>query len=270
MAYGAIMGQETKSAGGVSPFGMCGPLTCYVGDGDYTFTAQMKGKYKVTAVSGGGDGGDGKYTEGSNRDYFCSGSAGGSGAVAIFQTDLEINENITISISNKEVNINSGQVICTPGSNGGNGNFYDLNEDTPPTGGAGGIVAASIDLLYSVNGIKGEDAVSESYNNSAQDYTKTAKGAGLPAVIYYPAMHEGKLGVCLNKPIDGGQTYVGANTPDDADARKIGNPAYGGYCGAGGDGSISFNNYSGYSAYIRGDHGTGGPAAVIIEYLGDF
>ena len=269
MAYGAIMGQALATSGGISPFGMCGPLTCYVGDGNYTFTAQMKGKYKVTAVSGGGNGGDGEYTQGSNKDYFCSGSGGGSGAIAIFQIDLEINENIVISISNKEVNINSGQVICTPGSNGSNGGFYDSNEDTPPIGGAGGTITASIDLLYSVNGIKGKDGVIERYNNNAQDYTQPTRGGGLPVVVYYPAMYKGKLGIYLNEPIDGGQTYVGSTNPDDADARKLSTPAYGGYCGSGGDGSISFNNYSS-SAFIRGDHGTGGPAAVIIEYLGDF
>lgn len=251
MAYGAIMGQALATSGGTSPFGMCGPLTCYVGDGNYTFTAQMKGKYKVTAISGGGDGGNGSNT-GDSSDRRRSGAGGGSGAIAGYIEALEVNNTINIVITNGAVNIGGGKLYLTAGTDGQAGRTGSSSISSPSAGIGGTITRSSVDLLFSANGNPGETGNSDDNIN---------KGGALSMVIYYPVVRGGKQGIYLGSGQDGLQGVI--------NSIPTGPIAYGGYVGVGGPGAVIL--YTGGSSISQEPPGgKGGPAAVIIEYLGDF
>ena len=228
-----------------------GPMTVYSGNGTYTFTAQNAGLYKVYAVSKGGDGGDGH--NGSGTNYIISSTGGGSGAVAIFQLNLQENETINISITTSEVNINNGQVILTNGGNGQDGQNSNSATTSLP-GGIGGTVSSTINLLFSVQGQSAPNSIV--YNSEYNKFFEGGKGAPLSAVMLYPAIYGGKLAAFVNKGKDGSVPYYVSGTET-----TYGSSAYSGYTGAGGDGGSSCAGYQGGAE--------GGPAAVIIEYLGN-
>ena len=254
MAYGAIMGQALAASGGTSPFGMCGPLTCYVGDGNYTFTAQMKGKYKVTAISGGGDGGDGIIE---NENYRTGASSGGSGAVAIYIEDFDVNNTLNISISSKTVTIGGNKLALSAGGNGQNAPY---DSGTSLGGTAGAVTRSTVELLFSANGSRGV---------GGGNRETVARGASINAVVYYPAVYHGKLGAFVAKGEDGAiPSQYNYNNTQVLTYPEL--QAFGGYVGSGGDGGAVILRGDGSGAIQNPTGGKGGPAAVIIEYLGDF
>ena len=236
-----------------------GPMTVYTGNGTYTFTAQNAGVYKVYAVSKGGDGGDGVSFDIQSYRNFTTSTGGGSGAIAIFQLNLQANESISVSITSTEVNINNGQVILTNGRNG-SGAARSTSSGVIRSGGTGGTVSSTIDLLYSSPGTKASDSSSTQPGSYENTYLG-GKGASLPTVALYPAIYGDKLGFFVSKGEDGQAPYYIYNNEN-----TYGEKSFSGYAGVGGDGGGSVSSRQGAS---RGLGAEGGPAAVIIEYLGN-
>lgn len=260
MAFGTIMGQSQSidtsqfvTYADMKNYALAssGPIVVYASEGSHTFTAQQTGTYKITAVGGGGNGGVGSSIAITSRTAY-SGRGGGSGAVAVFLKELQTNNTISISISSKTVTINNNEVVCTSGSDGGNGSVIQSSTTFTPTGGEGGTVSSTIELIYSVNGVRG---------NYSQGSGLRGIGGVIPIICYFPAIYENKAGIYVGKGIDGSEPY----SSDSAETTYPDERAFGGLCGTGGDGSCS------YTTSIRNGTGAqGGPAAVFIEYLGNF
>ena len=271
MAYGAILNQtpqidlsnyvtQEQFSTAISNLNSAvaninGPMTVYTGNGAYAFTAQNAGVYKVYAVAKGGDGGKGYATNYIGGNYASSGAGGGSGGIAVFQLICSVGETISIQITENFVNINNGQVICNSGANGGNGTPTVV----PPVGGIGGTVTNTIDVIFKSNGASGENGV---VVNSV-GIMPGGKGAGVTAVLLYPALHGGKLGLVVGQGMDG---QLGSYSQTNQTEKLYGFIPYGGNAGAGADGG---NGVLGGNYWNAGTPGKGGPAAVIIEYLGN-
>lgn len=132
-----------------------------------TFTAQKAGRYRITAIGGGGDGDDGHYTS-SSREYRLSG-AGGSGAVAICMMIMGVNDTLDIVISSKNATI-SGKIQAGGGK--------DAVGITPGAGGTVTLLDPSLEAtLYSGNsGAKG-------YYSSSSTHDYQTKGGDIPYTL---------------------------------------------------------------------------------------
>lgn len=254
MAYGAILGQQVLSTTNNVSSNLL-PMFVYAANGTYSFTPPLEGIYKVYCVSKGGNGGNGdqfSQVSSGNTMRWTAGAGGGSGAVGIFTLELSSGSSVSIDISDTEVNINNGQVICTSGSNGDN---YKQSQSPGKVaqGGTGGTITASIPMIYQSNGLDGES--SQPTSGSFARIVRGGQGGSLPVISLYPAIHGGKIGLLVSDLQDGGsyKSYT----------------AYGGYAGAGGDGGM-LRVYSDGDSSVPGvtNPGYGGNAVVILEYIG--
>lgn len=127
---------------------------------EYTFSEE--GWFKIVAVAGSGRGANALEW---NRDYrHCfSGGSGGSGGISVSKTSTQMNEKITINISNNEITITELNMVSKPGWNASPGFITGPISGTISAGGRAG--SASGGNLENIPGKPGNNG---DYRNSSQ------------------------------------------------------------------------------------------------------
>lgn len=231
-----------------------------------TFTPTVSGKYRVVCIGKGGDGGTGAVYSSYNRYYYCmSGSGGGAGGIGIGEIDLTAGQAYSIAVTNSETNFGNGRIIAKAGSNGQSGT-YDSDSSSVPTtiGGAGGTVSGA-DVLLRYPGSKGGNGVEASdgdVNIANVQISNGGAGGSVTCSLDPQAFTDSAIGAFPFGRKDGAKAYASYNESTVDQSKEV----FGGYVGAGGDGSGGLFSGNAYNEH-HGTPGKGGPGAVLIELI---
>ena len=194
-----------------------------------TFTAPRDGRYRITCIGGGGTGGSGNYSSSSSQYKEYGGGGGGSGGVAVGIIKLSASQTLNISISAGVAAV-SPYLTAGKGGNGGNGTSRSSG-----AGGAGGSAEAQLSGAKLYPGNSGHNGSAFKDVTTAED--ERARGGDAPYFF-------------------GGNLAAGKYAND-------GKGLFADYLfGFGGAGGLR-------SANMSADGREGGPAGVVIEYMGD-
>lgn len=266
MAFGAIMGQTPLVE--TSPLDRIGLYQILTG-GDNTgnWTPPYTGKYLITVIGPGGDGGNGANLHSVSIDYnVCSGSAGGSGGVCIFELDVQQITSFNYQITDEVTIWKSPLISCYSGQPGQNGASQPkATGQLSLEGGKGGaVIASDVSVLLKANGLPGKNSI---LATPSQEPTIVPKGGSLPAVVNFPSFYGGKTGILLGSVVNGKRFEV--IDRNNGVVTTFSDVPFGGMFGVGGDAGPSCITNPTPSSQVNVATGAkGGDGAIIIQYLG--
>ena len=231
-----------KAAGGQKlPAGTSAIVKIFNADG--TFTVPQTGKYRVTVVGKGGNGGKSTFDRNSWGENDGSGGSGGSGGWA--SSELNLTKGASVAVTVGAVSSFGSYLSAAAGADAASPDPSEIPAFPEYVGGAGGTATGG--TLRNVSGISGS-------NGTISD----------------DRVHDGAAGKAVGSPEYSAflsAAFGQAGTGSSRDYRgypPIADTGYGAF-GASGGGAACNTNYSGGS----GLGGEGGPGAVIIEMVLD-
>ena len=231
-----------KAAGGQKlPAGTSAIVKIFNADG--TFTVPQTGKYRVTVVGKGGNGGDSTFDRNSWGENDGSGGSGGSGGWA--SSELNLTKGASVAVTVGAVSSFGSYLSAAAGADAASPNPSEIPAFPEYVGGAGGTATGG--TLRNVSGISGSNGT---ISDDRVHDGAAGKAVGSPEYSAFLSAAFGKAGTGSSRDYRG--------YPPIADT------GYGAF-GASGGGAACNTNYSGGS----GLGGEGGPGAVIIEMVLD-
>ena len=231
-----------KAAGGQKlPAGTSAIVKIFNADG--TFTVPQTGKYRVTVVGKGGNGGDSTFDRNSWGENAGSGGSGGSGGWA--SSELNLTKGASVAVTVGAVSSFGSYLSAAAGADAASPNPSEIPAFPEYVGGAGGTATGG--TLRNVSGISGSNGT---ISDDRVHDGAAGKAVGSPEYSVFLSAAFGKAGTGSSRDYRG--------YPPIADT------GYGAF-GASGGGAACNTNYSGGS----GLGGEGGPGAVIIEMVLD-
>ena len=231
-----------KAAGGRKlPAGTSAIVKIFNADG--TFTVPQTGKYRVTVVGKGGNGGKSTFDRNSWGENDGSGGSGGSGGWA--SSELNLTKGASVAVTVGAVSSFGSYLSAAAGADAASPNPSEIPAFPEYVGGAGGTATGG--TLRNVSGISGSNGT---ISDDRVHDGAAGKAVGSPEYSVFLSAAFGKAGTGSSRDYRG--------YPPIADT------GYGAF-GASGGGAACNTNYSGGS----GLGGEGGPGAVIIEMVLD-
>ena len=231
-----------KAAGGQKlPAGTSAIVKIFNADG--TFTVPQTGKYRVTVVGKGGNGGDSTFDRNSWGENDGSGGSGGSGGWA--SSELNLTKGASVAVTVGAVSSFGSYLSAAAGADAASPDPSEIPAFPEYVGGAGGTATGG--TLRNVSGISGSNGT---ISDDRVHDGAAGKAVGSPEYSVFLSAAFGKAGTGSSRDYRG--------YPPIADT------GYGAF-GASGGGAACNTNYSGGS----GLGGEGGPGAVIIEMVLD-
>lgn len=231
-----------KAAGGQKlPAGTSAIVKIFNADG--TFTVPQTGKYRVTVVGKGGNGGDSTFDRNSWGENDGSGGSGGSGGWA--SSELNLTKGASVAVTVGAVSSFGSYLSAAAGADAASPDPSEIPAFPEYVGGAGGTATGG--TLRNVSGISGSNGT---ISDDRVHDGAAGKAVGSPGYSAFLSAAFGKAGTGSSRDYRG--------YPPIADT------GYGAF-GASGGGAACNTNYSGGS----GLGGEGGPGAVIIEMVLD-
>ena len=213
-----------KSAGGVKlPAGTFVIVKTFLSSG--TFIVPISGKYKITVIGKGGNGGKSSEYDGSYW-YSSSGAGGGAGGAGVLTIDLEKNDTFQVTVTSSISSFGS-LISATAGKNGEDG-----VEDVEAAGGKAGTVSGYTEILSSTDGGNGSDSSTTNNGGNGGSCWGVSGGLGGTADVgwqtkgYHSSGYNKILGfTAFGTGGGGGGTYYGTTrNADDIHAGGAGGP----------------------------------------------
>lgn len=231
-----------KAAGGQKlPAGTSAIVKIFNADG--TFTVPQTGKYRVTVVGKGGNGGDSTFDRNSWGENDGSGGSGGSGGWA--SSELNLTKGASVAVTVGAVSSFGSYLSAAAGADAASPDPSEIPAFPEYVGGAGGTATGG--TLRNISGVSGSNGT---ISDDRVHDGAAGKAVGSPEYSVFLSTAFGKAGTGSSRDYRG--------YPPIADT------GYGAF-GASGGGAACNTNYSGGS----GLGGEGGPGAVIIEMVLD-